>query len=1116
MKPSRLAIFLSLAFSCIAAFSGCRLIGLGGDLDPGALEPSPGEGAARVTVRVVIPATPGQNGQNRAQGGIVPAIRAAEGAHPTISFRLALFQPGKDPAVTVLTRTVVSTDGTVRIEFPSLPPVTCLGELSIGNGTLGGKTDFHGACDLTVGDNTLEIVPKGCGHKSDILAGALREVWNSPELLQKPWTNLVSILGNSGAPFLSGSATVDIYEKVFDRFVTDNLSTFELTKLELSPLKSILFASGKGNWAKGVGEVASTPAGASEKPYSFERVVKQGFGSSAFVAWKAGDGGRFGIAKLNSMTGDSDASLTVEGPCGPVALLPDGGLIIGGTVGGYPILISWKGSGTHWVNPSNFATFSGGWAHRFELGTGIATTSLIEYVDYVPGEGGRLYCIVFDPSSGRRKGFRVDPTDGRAVEISAAPDRVGIWAVSGNGCINVGWDSLPGSHSYSLYWANVPDISPASYSGLASGVISPFRHSGLIASRTYYYRVVPFSEAGIPATSSNVVGAIPGPFLDLELSSPAFAEGGAIPPSNAEASGVSPELVWRGVPESTRSLAIVCTDPDAPSGTFCHWLIYDIPPATTFLSAGIATLEVLPNGAIQGRNDYGEIGYGGPNPPPGNPHSYRFTLLALDASFGGETGLASQTLADRISGHVIASTTLTGVYTQTGILLDVGQVASFSLGYSTTIELLTPNGNEEFGLALYSKSETTSYFTLDVNGGGQQVARPRTETKKSKQMAKDSFMRSRGAAAWGRVQAGLPAVRKRIRANIAPAVLEASRTFKISCDDGVKTVTATLEYLSSRCAIYLDVAITYGDPDVTVPDGALIASFGAEFTERIFPFIEANYGPSFDVDGNGVVIILISRLVGRDDCWGWFDPEDFVTPATTMNGSDMFYLDLINATEKSQFFATLVHEFQHLVNYAAHQKGGVKEDEWLDEGLAVSAEMRFLGVRISADFIDAFVTSPTSVCMTNWGGSMADYGADGLFIKYLFEQSGTESIRLLCSGANGSTSLSGTTNVVFYCASSGDFWTLFSRWTMALLRYGRGLPVDPVYDYREAGLFVPGFPLSVSDKEFTQGFSASLRGCSPAFVRLVPPVGYSAGKFALRLVDLIDIGFFGCSIVRLK
>jgi len=115
------------------------------------------------------------------------------------------------------------------------------------------------------------------------------------------------------------------------------------------------------------------------------------------------------------------------------------------------------------------------------------------------------------------------------------------------------------------------------------------------------------------------------------LFSSVFAKGKKIPGKyTADSANISPPLYWTNVPESTISFAIIVEDPDAPAGTWTHWIIYDIPGNKKDLKEGIKPVSKLPDGSIQATNSFHKIGYGGPSPPPGTPHRYFFTLYALD------------------------------------------------------------------------------------------------------------------------------------------------------------------------------------------------------------------------------------------------------------------------------------------------------------------------------------------------------------------------------------------------------------------------------------------------------------------------------------------------------
>ncbi len=149
----------------------------------------------------------------------------------------------------------------------------------------------------------------------------------------------------------------------------------------------------------------------------------------------------------------------------------------------------------------------------------------------------------------------------------------------------------------------------------------------------------------------------------MHLSTPAFTPDSDIPAAfTCDGSDLSPALTWTAPPEGTRSFALVVEDPDAPRGTWVHWVLYDVPAVERELREGAASNGHLPAGAHQGRNDFGKIGYGGPCPPPGRPHRYYFRLYALDAELGLKAGVTRAQLDRSMRGHVLASAELMGRY----------------------------------------------------------------------------------------------------------------------------------------------------------------------------------------------------------------------------------------------------------------------------------------------------------------------------------------------------------------------------------------------------------------------------------------------------------------------
>jgi len=149
----------------------------------------------------------------------------------------------------------------------------------------------------------------------------------------------------------------------------------------------------------------------------------------------------------------------------------------------------------------------------------------------------------------------------------------------------------------------------------------------------------------------------------VQLTSPAFQEGGAIPRKHTcDADDVSPQLRWANAPSGTKAFALIADDPDAPGGTWVHWVIYDLPADTKDLAQGTAKTETLSNGAKQGVNDFRRVGYSGPCPPAGAAHRYYFRLYALDAPTNLKPRATKQQLLDAMKGHELGEAELMGRY----------------------------------------------------------------------------------------------------------------------------------------------------------------------------------------------------------------------------------------------------------------------------------------------------------------------------------------------------------------------------------------------------------------------------------------------------------------------
>ena len=152
--------------------------------------------------------------------------------------------------------------------------------------------------------------------------------------------------------------------------------------------------------------------------------------------------------------------------------------------------------------------------------------------------------------------------------------------------------------------------------------------------------------------------------VKMVLTSTAFEEGEMIPKKyTCDGSNISPPIRWDSVPPQAKSLALIADDPDAPMGTWVHWVIFNIPPSLSGLPESIPPKDSLPNGSLQGKNDFRNSGYGGPC-PPGGTHRYFFKLYALDIMLQLKPGCTRADLLKAMQGHIVAEGQLMGRYSR--------------------------------------------------------------------------------------------------------------------------------------------------------------------------------------------------------------------------------------------------------------------------------------------------------------------------------------------------------------------------------------------------------------------------------------------------------------------
>jgi Raf kinase inhibitor-like YbhB/YbcL family protein len=150
--------------------------------------------------------------------------------------------------------------------------------------------------------------------------------------------------------------------------------------------------------------------------------------------------------------------------------------------------------------------------------------------------------------------------------------------------------------------------------------------------------------------------------MDIKLTSTAFKDGGMIPTKyTCDGADVSPPLEWSGAPQTTKSLALICDDPDAPGKTWVHWVVFNLPASRTSLPENVPSQETIAGGGKQGMNDFKKIGYGGPCPPSGT-HRYFFKIYALGAELNLNSSTTKDQLVQAMKDYILAQGELMGRY----------------------------------------------------------------------------------------------------------------------------------------------------------------------------------------------------------------------------------------------------------------------------------------------------------------------------------------------------------------------------------------------------------------------------------------------------------------------
>lgn len=441
-------ILAAACFLTVFGVLGCRMFDGSESASPLAPVLSDSTGNAKVQFKLVFP-------DDSISGIPVGAIRAA--ATAKVRFRLIMVNPGdRNNPTSTLIKTVDAIGGSAEVSFTGLPTKTTIGEIVIEGGSIQGKTEFHGATDLKEGDNLLEVSPKGCGHKSDVVANVIMQIVNVPDLIQRvTTTDLAMRIESVGANALV-NPTTEVYTEVFNKAVTSNTVLDQTNIVSLSKgVNGELVKSTGGSWTSA--QIWATNADLKDLQMSVMGILRQPIpaGTTAMVAWGV-NGVCRGVSVIDPADGSLKASFVL--PEYKIILgktfifLPGGDVVFGGSINGWPGVVRWNGQGHNnfvaqailpnipWVQ-----NFTGTEAFPYAT-TEVTTTGVAGYLEYDSAVK-LITCIAHDPKTGLPVTFRINPDSGALTKISTVTT-FGAWATSGDEQVLLTWEKMPEALGY--------------------------------------------------------------------------------------------------------------------------------------------------------------------------------------------------------------------------------------------------------------------------------------------------------------------------------------------------------------------------------------------------------------------------------------------------------------------------------------------------------------------------------------------------------------------------------------------------------------------------------------------------------------------------------------------
>lgn len=497
----------------VLTVTGCQLFGPGSeseDISSLLNATPPTTGNANVKLNVVFP------GQKNDKNAVAPTIRASSRAQ--VIFRLIIVNPGNEQNPTSILNKMVEVDesGQAEVSFSGVPAQTAVCQLKIEGGSLGGKTDFHGASDLKSGNNEVTVTPVGSGDKNDVLAGVLINVVANPELIKNAPLNLAQkVLEATEFVLAGGSEGPDAYQEAFNRTLTTNTFTTLVLKTITVNFDGSVKLDGDGGWNKSAADIWQGISGG--ESLLARRVLRQGLGATKppLVSFSDVAKKRFGLGMLDPETGKLIAHIISDGQTlhnlSAVFVRPDNNdILVGGTANGLPVLFQWTATGSASIT---WPPVSGEVSKSYSFPGLASSTSLkeptVEYIDIDPVVRDIINVVVRDPATQMLREYRVLATGEVVPRIPIVENQpVQLWpltAMAADKSVVISWDKVPNAESYNLYYSFDGEV--ASGTKLAN-VTSPHIVDGLQNGLNYYFKLT-WNIGGQEFGPSRIVPATP-------------------------------------------------------------------------------------------------------------------------------------------------------------------------------------------------------------------------------------------------------------------------------------------------------------------------------------------------------------------------------------------------------------------------------------------------------------------------------------------------------------------------------------------------------------------------------------------------------------------------------